>query len=53
MKKFFVTTLFGVFLSGCMAHAHTPSPYSHNHVHQTVYVKAWIWSPGHYRANGG
>ena len=52
MKKLFVTALFGVFLSGCVAHAHTPVPHSYNHVHQPVYVKAWVWSPGYYRANG-
>ena len=51
MKKLFVTALFGVFLSGCVAHAHTPVPHSYNHV-QPVYVKAWVWSPGYYRANG-
>ena len=52
MKKLITTALFGVFLSGCVAHAHTPAPHSYNHAHKPYLVKAWVWSPGYYRANG-
>jgi len=49
MKKSIITAaLFGAFLTGCVAHAHAP----HHSAHVEVKVKAWVWSPGHYRASG-
>ena len=52
MKKLITTALFGVFLTGCVAHAHTPTQHYNNHAQKPVFVKAWVWSPGYYRANG-
>ena len=52
MKKLITTALFGVLLSGCVAHAHPPSSHSHYQAHKPYLVKAWVWSPGYYRANG-
>ena len=50
MNKIITAALFGAFLTSCVAHAHTPTPHASAHVQVTV--KAWVWTPGHYRANG-
>ncbi len=52
MKNYITMILFGVFLSGCVAHAHSPANHRHNVVQQPITVKTWVWSPGYYRANG-
>ena len=49
MKSLITAALFGAFLSGCVAHAHPPQPHIQVPHHQ---VKAWVWTPGYYRANG-
>ncbi len=49
MKSLITAALFGAFLSGCVAHAHPPQPHVQAPHHQ---VKAWVWTPGYYRANG-
>ena len=50
MKTIITAALFGAFLTVCVAHAHAPAP--HASAHAQVTVKAWVWTPGHYRANG-
>ena len=49
MKSLITVALFGAFLSGCVVHAHPPKP--HIQVPHPQ-VKAWVWTPGYYRANG-
>jgi hypothetical protein len=49
MKSLITAALFGAFLSGCVAHAHPPQAHVQVPHHQ---VKAWVWTPGYYRANG-
>jgi len=50
MKSLITAALFGAFLSGCAAHAHPPQQ---THVRVPAHqVKAWVWTPGYYRANG-
>jgi len=51
MKSLITAALFGAFLSGCVAHAHPPQTHVHVPAHQHQ-VKAWVWTPGYYRANG-
>ena len=54
MKNYIIMVLFGVFLSGCVAHAHSPVHHKHgdNVVQRPITIKTWVWSPGYYRANG-
>jgi len=52
MKNYITMILFGVFLSGCVAHAHSPANHRQNVAQQPITVKTWVWSPGYYRANG-